>query len=93
MNYYLKDPGASIDYSFDWNAGYLSGQTVTGSVWQTRPIELGGVAVISSAATAVQTSALVNGGVPGHVYHLTNSVTFSDGRSDERSVVLRVEDR
>ncbi len=93
MNYYLKDPGATIDYSFDWTAGYLNGQTVTGSGWTTQPAETGGVSVVSTAASPTQTSALLGGGVAGRVYRITNRVIFSDGRSDERQVVLRVEDR
>jgi len=35
----------------------------------------------------------VSGGVPGHVYRITNFVTFSDARSDERQLTLRVEQR
>ena len=93
MNYYLKDPASSIDYSCDWSAGYLTGQTVTTSGWTATPAETGGVSVVSSAMLPTQTSVLVTGGVAGHVYRLTNVVTFSDGRSDERQVVLRVEDR
>jgi len=93
MNYFAKDPGASLDYSFDWNAGYLNGQTVSASGWVAMPAEPGGVSVVSSAIAPTQTSALVTGGVAGRVYRLTNHVTFSDGRSDERQVVLRVEDR
>jgi hypothetical protein len=93
MNYYLKEPSASIDYSFDWNAGYLNGQTVSASTWAATPTEAGGISVVSSAILPTQTSALVTGGAAGHVYRLTNVVIFSDGRSDERQVVLRVEER
>ena len=94
MNYYLKDPGASIDYSFDWSAGYLAnGQTVSASVWSVSPLETSGVSVLGTFATGLQTSAQVAGGVTGRVYRLTNRVTFSDGRSDERSLTVRVEDR
>lgn len=93
MNYYLKDPGATLDYSFDWSAGYLTGQTVSASFWEVVPAEPGGVVLVSSAATLAQTSAELGGGIAGHVYRVTNQVTFSDGRSDERSIELRVEDR
>ncbi len=93
MDYYLKDPGASIDYSFDWNAGYLSGQTVATSAWSVVPGEADGVRVVSASSTLRQTGALVAGGVAGRVYRLTNLVTLSDGRVDERTLVLRVEGR
>jgi hypothetical protein len=31
--------------------------------------------------------------VPGHVYRVAASVILSDGRADERSLTLRVEER
>jgi hypothetical protein len=37
--------------------------------------------------------ATLSGGCRGHVYRLTNRVTFNDGRHDERSLNVRVEDR
>ena len=93
MNYYLKDPGAQIDYSFDWSAGYLNGQTVSASAWSATPVEPGGVSIATNVVSPTQTSALVSGGIAGRVYRVSNRVTFSDGRIDERQVVLRVEDR
>lgn len=93
MNYYLKDPGATLDYSFDWSAGYLVGQTIGASFWEVVPAEPGGVVLVSSASTPAATSARLGGGLAGHVYRITNQVTFSDGESDERSIELRVEDR
>ena len=93
MNYYLKDPSGVLDYSFDWGAGYLDAQTVSASAWAVSPAETGGVTVVSSASLPTRTSARLGGGVRGRVYRVTNRVTFSDGRIDERLVVLRVEDR
>lgn len=93
MNYYLKDPGATLDYNLDYSAGYLTGQTVGSSFWEVVPTEPGGVVLVSSASTPTMTSARLGGGLAGHLYRITNQVTFSDGESDERSIELRVEDR
>lgn len=93
MSAYLKDPGATIDYAIDWLGGYLDGQTIAGSGWSVEPEEEGGLAVASSGFDLTRTAATIGGGVRGHVYRVTNRVTLSDGRVDERSLTLRVEDR
>ena len=90
MAIFLKDAGATIDYAVDWSAGYLAGQTITASAWAVAPP---GVVVAASVVDAGRTVATLSGGVPGLVYRITNRVTFSDGRTDERMLVLRVEDR
>lgn len=93
MSFYLKDPGSRIDYAIDWGASYLDGQIVAGSAWSVFPGEAGGVAVDGSSFDLTRTAATLSGGVLGHVYSVTNRVTLSDGRVDERSITVRVEDR
>lgn len=93
MAIFVKDPAALVDYAIDWNAGYLGDQVITSSVWRVSPAEAGGMAVATSAILPGKTIATLSGGTAGRVYHVTNAVTFSDGRSDERALVVRVEDR
>ena len=93
MTFFLKDPGASLDYSVDWGAYYLNGTTIAASTWAVEPQEPGGVAVIGSIAAPTRTGATLSGGAPGKLYRVTNHVTLSSGRSDERAIALRVEDR
>jgi len=93
MTIFVKDPGATIDYSVDWSAGYLGGQTITGSTWTVAPTGSGAISVGASAIAAGKTVATLSGGLPGLLYRITNRVIFSDGRSDERTLALRVEDR
>jgi hypothetical protein len=90
---FVKDPDAVIDYAVDWSAGYLAGQEVAQSLWTVAPAEAGGVTVEAATQTAGKTVATLSGGIAGHVYHITNMVRFSDGRSDERTLVVRVEER
>jgi hypothetical protein len=92
MSFYLKDPQSRVDYAIDW-AGYLDGQVVAESAWSVTPAEAGGVAVEAAAFDLARTAATLSAGVTGHVYTVSNRVTFSDGRSDERSITLRVEQR
>ncbi len=93
MAFFLKDPSATLEYAVDWGAGYLAGQTISASRWSVAPDEPGGVAVMGSVGGATRTGATLSGGVPGRIYRVVNHVTLSDGRSDERGIALRVEDR
>jgi hypothetical protein len=90
---FVKDPAALVDYAIDWTAGYLGDETITSSVWRVSPAGAGGIAVSASAITPGKTLATLSGGVGGNLYHVTNLVNFSTGRSDERTLVVRVEDR
>ncbi len=93
MAHFLKNPTASLDYTIDWNAGYLADETVSASSWTIIPAEPDGLAVTSEIQTGLRTSAIVGGGVPGHYYQLSNTVVLSNGRTDSRSISIRVEQR
>lgn len=93
MGFYLKDPGARIDYTVDWAAGYLAGDTITASEWIVVPDEAGGIAVAGTASESVRASATLEGGVPGHIYRVTNRVTLTSGRIEERTLAIRVDER
>lgn len=93
MSLFLKDPDASLDWTVDWAAGYLDGQTITNSRWSALPDENGGVVIAATMIQPTRTAATLTGGVPGHVYRVSNRVTLSDGRIDERTLTIRVEER
>ena len=99
MAIFLKDPAAVIDYAVDWAAAYLAGQTIISSGWTVAPDGASEAApdsdlvLVASGLDGGRTTATLSGGQRGHVYRLTNNVTFSDGRRDERSLDVRVEDR
>jgi hypothetical protein len=93
MATYLKDPGATLDYTIDWGAGYLGTATLTASTWTVQPVEAGGISIMSEMQTTTRTSVTLQGGVPGHLYHIGNQVVMSDGKADERSITVRVEQR
>ena len=93
MSLFLKDPGASLDWTVDWASGYLDGQTITDSQWSALPDENGGIAIAATMTQPTRTAATLTGGMPGHVYRVSNRVTLSDGRIDERTLTIRVEER
>jgi hypothetical protein len=93
MTLLLKDPGAVLDYSIDWGADYLDGDMLAGSEWSVEPDEPGGVTVAGSDFDATSSSVKAAGGAAGSIYKLVNRVTLQSGRVDERSIVIRVEER
>jgi len=91
MQVYVKDPGAVLDYSIDWGAGYLqSGETLSSSIWTIFPADM---TQNSASNAAGVTSITVSGGAVGQIYQLTNRITTSQERTDERSITVRVEHR
>lgn len=90
MAIFLKDPAAVVDYAVDWAGGYLGSLTITSSQWRVTPAGLG---VSGAAIDAQRTVVTLAAGVAGTVYRVVNAITMSDGRSDERTLVIRVEDR
>jgi len=94
MSFLLKDPVAVLDYSIDWGSQYLTdGDLLAESEWTVEPDEPDGVAVVGSDFDAASTTVKAAGGSPGKLYKLVNRVTTAMGRTDERSIVLRVENR
>ena len=90
MGMFLKDPAARLDYAVDWSAKYLGTATIVGSDWAVEP---SGVTVSATVLTPTRTGATIDGGVPGLVYRVVNRITLSDGRTDDRSLVIRIEAR
>lgn len=93
MTLLLKDPNAVLDYAIDWGAEYLGGDLLAQSEWSVIPDESDGVAVVGSDFDARLSTVKAAGGQPGKIYKLVNHVTLESGRTDDRSIVLRVEKR
>ena len=93
MTLLLKEPSATLDYSVDWGADYLAGDALAESSWSTKPVEDGGVEVVSSDFDMLVAVVTVAGGKAGRIYRLTNHVTTAAGLKDSRSIMLRVEQR
>ena len=94
MTLLLKDPQAVLDYAIDWGAEYLGeGDALADSSWSVDPSEAGGISVVSSSFGDRTATVQAGGGVAGKLYRLENRVVTQSGRIDERSIVLRVEQR
>lgn len=99
----LKDPDAIVDYSFDWNDGYLDTttsppETISTSTWSIDPAPSSPalsteLSESSSSKTTTTATIFLTGGTAGKVYRVTNKVVTSGGRTDERTMTIRVEER
>jgi hypothetical protein len=92
MSFYLKDPQSRVDYAIDWSPS-VGEQTIEASLWHVVPDEEDGIAAEETSFEPARTAARLAGGVTGHSYSVSNLVTFSDGTTDVRAIVLRVEAR
>jgi hypothetical protein len=93
MTYLLKDPGAVLDYAVDWGAEYLGGDMLAQSAWTVSPAESGGLTVDGSDFDPAVSTVKAGGGIAGRIYRLENRVVLASGRTDCRSIVVRVEKR
>lgn len=91
-----KDPNALLDYGFDWAAPdengkvwMAEGDSISISEWLV-PVGLTGSAASKTATVA---KIWLSGGTLGQEYRVTNRITTAQGRQDERSFNLRIEDR
>lgn len=85
---FTKDPEAVLDYSIDWSR-WLAGDQIATSNW-TVP---GGLEKVSDAQTSTKTTVWLSAGTIGESYTVTNRITTSGGRTDDRSFLVKVEDR
>ena len=91
MNSFVKDPQAILDYKFDWSQWLQSGEVIT-SHSVAAPT---GISVDSSSATDSDTSvtAWLSSGTDGIQYIVTCTITTNAARTDERSILVWIEER
>ena len=86
-----KDPSSVLDFTFDWGTlGWLAtGETITTS---TMTVSYG-IIKDSQSNTTTTATAWISGGTAGYAYTLTNRIVTSAGRTDERSMTIKVVNR
>ncbi len=84
---YEKDPDARIDYTIAWS-DWLEplGDVITAS---TLAVDAG-LTAETQTFTAYDATVWLSGGTTGSSYAATNRITTRDGRTNERTIVLRV---
>lgn len=86
---YTKDPDAVLDYQVDWSSWLESGETISTSTWVVPT----GITEDSSSNTSTDATIWLSGGTVEETYTVTNRVTTSLGRTDDRSFVISVQER
>ena len=88
MTTFVKDPQAILDYSINWDDGYLEAdENLVTSTWTIQPA--GELATDSTSNTAKLTTVFASGGVFGQIYSVVNRIVTDKGRTDDRSIWIR----
>lgn len=90
---FLKGPEAVLDYRMQWQNALMSDAGISRCTWSVSPAEEGGVEVVEAWIEDRHTMVRLSGGKAGHSYSVTAKVELSDGSVDQRSMLLRVEER
>lgn len=86
---WTKDPDAILDWLFDWSEWLADSEAIIASTMTASP----GLTVDSSIFGETTATAWISGGLPGQPYTLANRITTDQGRTDERTITIRVVQR
>lgn len=85
---FTKDPDAVLDYKVDWS-DWLDTDTIVTSDW-TVPT---GLTLELETNTTTIATAWLSGGTVATSYNVTNEITTADGRTDDRTITIKVKER
>lgn len=89
MNTFAKDPDAVLDYQVDWTAWLADGETIASS----QMLAGTGITVDSVSNTATTATVWLSGGTVGEAYEVTNRITTTQARTDDRTMRIVVRQR
>jgi len=97
---FTKDPDAVLDYAWDW-AGLTNGTTGARSDWLASGETIvsytvtvpAGITKDSESSTTSTVTVWLSGGTVGTYYTIACEIVTSEGRTDERSIILLVANR
>ena len=93
----LKDPSAVLDYVFDWTGWLATGETIavdseTGEKLITITADTG-ITDHSSTESDGKVTVWLSGGTAGINYKVACLITTTAGRTDERTIWIKVVER
>ena len=89
MNF-TKDPQAVLDYTIDWTKWLDEvGETIATRTW----IVPTGLTKVTETNTTKLATVWLSGGTVETNYTVTNRITTVAGRTDDRSITIRVKER
>ena len=89
MTTFTKDPDAVLDYSIDWSK-WLAGDQIQTSEWI---VSDPAIQAANESNTATRATVWLSGGAAGQSYTITNRITTSGGRTDDRSFTIKIAER
>ena len=88
-NQYLKDPDAVLDYMFDWTEWLATGETITDHTITADT----GITVETDSEASGKVTVWLSGGTAGINYKVACLITTTAGRTDERTIWIKVVER
>ena len=88
-NQYTKDPSAILDWAYDWTDWLAAAETITDHTITADT----GITVDSSTEDAGIVTVWLLGGTAGVNYKVACLITTSAGRTDERTIWIKVTNR
>jgi len=83
-----KDPNSILDYGFNWTK-WLDGDILNSNTW----IVPAGITEVSNSYSGQITVIWLSGGTLGEVYKIVNRITTVGGRTDDRTLVLKIRNK
>ena len=88
-NQYTKDPSAILDWAYDWTDWLAAAETITD--YTITPDT--GITVDSDSESDGVVTVWLSGGTAGINYKVACLITTTAGRTDERTIWIKVVDR
>lgn len=83
---YVKDPDATLDYTFDWTEKLAEDEEIA----EPQIIIPDGMTLLYMEYSAKTVTVWLSGGILGYRHKITNRITTNQARTDDRSVVLKI---
>ena len=86
---FKKDPDAVLDYEVDWSEWLGGSDTIATSTWSAPE----GITIVTDSNTTTTATVWLSGGTARQSYNVTNHITTDGGRTDERTITIKVVER
>ena len=89
-----KDPQSTLDYTIDWSSWVTDGDAIATSVWDVETIAGDVTPVVNTNDVmdvgASTSTVWLSGGELRNTYRITNTITTTNGLTDERYFRLNI---
>ena len=90
LTHFTKDPDGIIDYTVRWTSWLSSGDTILSSSWA---LPSGDLVAVSETRTNTDAIIFLASGTVGQIYPVTNRITTNDGRQNDQTISILIEEK